>query len=157
MGNTDVLQRPTSNNQQGELFYAPVAASCSVGLKDAEKLSALPGFHLINDVVIAFKQGVDNGQRGVNVSKACCYLGYRVVTYLCLPLAFNLISLVGSLVLTLLTLPTRFCGSNQLNRWCWVRLQGSLAFTLQSLYDLTGDIRQASRCCCTKNSFFLAI
>jgi hypothetical protein len=136
---------------------SPVADACRFDIRKGEKFHALPLFHSINDAIIALKRGVLNGERGCSVGKCGAYLGYRVITYLCLPIILNLLSTLISLVLTIITLPTRCC-TDKINRWCWTRFQGSFGFTLQSLYDFTADVRQLTgRCCCAPDSSYLAI
>ncbi len=136
-----------------EIPLSPIAHACHFKLKKHEKLRALPGFHAINDSIEHLKLGVQNGERGFSSAKCGCYLAYRVITYLGLPLVSNLLSTILSLVLTLITLPTKCC-TNKLNRKCWIRLQGSFAYTMQSLYDLTADIRHLTGCCCPPDSAY---
>jgi hypothetical protein len=127
---------------------APIAALCAFDIKEKESFEALPGLHAINRGILNLKGVVSDGKRGCSGKKVAAYLGYRVVSYLCIPLVLNLISLIVSTILTLLTLPLRCCNTS-INRWCWCRLQGSLGYTLQSLHDFIGDFRLLTSCCCS--------
>ncbi len=115
---------------------------------------ALPGFDLINTGVKGIKEYINNGE-GASLGKVGAYLGYRLLSYSGLPIALNLISTILSLALAILTLPLRCCeGGKKANSWLWSRCGNSLNLTLNSLYDLTTDVRMLfGGCCCTQTCY----
>ena len=157
MGRTNNEKISTQNSNWSEriLSFAPVAASCYFfDLEDSLELKALPGFHYINKSVMSLESEIQDGQNKISCRKASYYLAYRIVTYTGVPLVANLTSLALSLALAILTLPTRCC-NNELNLRSLVWLHGSCAFTLQSLWDVTADIRHLSRKCFTTSPLSL--
>lgn len=118
---------------------------------------ALPGFQYVNDGIGWLKDAIYDGQE-CSCSSAMAYLGFRVVSYTFIPLITNVLSLVLSILLTLATLPLRCC-CEEINDWCWERLQGSGYHTAQSLWDLTCDIRQVTGFlfCCDADGAYRSI
>lgn len=131
------------------------------GRLETDRLSgpytALPGLHLANSAVEYLKERIHDGERGLSVKKAGAYLGFRLISYSCIPTAFNLISAVVCGLLALITLPLRMC-SKEINDWCWEHCVGSLDYLIKSLFDLTCDLRQLTGiCCCSPESLYRAI
>lgn len=129
-----------------------VAALCQFDIRSNDNFEALPGLHLINVLTNGLKTTINNGERGCSCSKASAYLGFRIISYTLIPLALNIVSTLVSAVLCLISLPTLLC-NDDFFRWSWSHLQGSLGYTLQSLFDLTCDVRQVmGACCCSEDA-----
>lgn len=116
-----------------------------------ESLEALPLLHLPNRAINKLKDAIQDGREGCSLRKAAAYLGYRIISYSLIPMVSNLISLVLATILTVITLPTRCCGK-ALNRWCFIRMQGSFVYLIQSGIDFTSDLRRITSCCCSPDS-----
>jgi hypothetical protein len=120
------------------------------------RYGALPGLNVLNNIVDTLKETLRKQKTGRHVTTGA-YLGFRIITYSCLPLIFNLISLLVSALLTLIALPIALCDNRLLN-WSWNYLKGSAQCTMGSLWDLTYDLRQLTgRCCCDPESLYLSI
>lgn len=146
------IRQVSSQSQEVPVF----AAKCAWDIRDDEKFEALPGLHLVNEAVDALKSTIDNGEREITAKKAGAYLGYRLLSYSFIPALVNLISVVVSGILCLFTLPARCCGKEEINRYFWTRLQGSLGYLSQNIVmDLTCDFRQLGRLCsCTSPAVY---
>lgn len=115
-----------------------------------ENQTAFPGLHLINRGVGGLKGAMQDGQRGITVKKTGAYLGYRLISYSCIPLLANAISLIVSGIFFLLSLPTRLCCKGDLNRYFEARLRGSWHYLGESVRDLAYDACLLINCCSCK-------
>lgn len=108
------------------------------------------GFDFINAPTDSLKGALNNGERG-SFKKAGAYLGYRLITYSCIPTLLNAIAALVAGVLTVLTFLFRGCAPG-VNDRCLTQFQSSISRLADNIiFDLTCDFRQftgALFCCC---------